>query len=404
MKLAGLMAAAGLVAAGVVGTVQYGTAGAAAAEGDPTHGKYVFQLASCAGCHGQNLAGWREGAALVSPATAPYGEMFAGPFGRVPAANITPDKETGIGSWTDEQIANAVRNGHTPDGGQLMPMMPYPHYHFLSDGDVADLVAFLRTVPPVSNKVPARTLNGPVPPAPPLPPSPASAPTEGVARGDYLVNAVVPCSDCHTPRTESGAPDRSKFLAGGAVPREPGHFAIAPNITPDMQTGIGRWSEDDIAKFLQTGQTPRGGFVEGLMAEVIENHPWGGLNQLTDADAHAIAAYLKTIPAVNNRPTAPSASGQAAPSAQPSPAAKPSGAGAPPSGPAPAAKPSGAQQAPGAAQAPRPAASPAASPAARPAQVPSALPRTGALPDLAAPAAALGGLLMAAGVWLRRRR
>jgi mono/diheme cytochrome c family protein len=291
----------------------------------------------------------------------------------VPAPNITPDKATGIGSWTDQQIADAIRNGKAPDE-QLFPIMPYPHFHFMSDQDTADLVAFLRTVPPVANDVPERTLNGPVPSVPPLPPAPATAPTEKLARGAYLVNAVVGCGDCHTPSTASGEPDMSKNLAGGFVPRAGGRFEVAPNITPDPATGIGTWSEQDIISLLKTGQRPGGRRpVGGLMALVIQNQPWGGLNSLTDDDAAAIAAYLKSIPAVNNVARPPTAAPPAAPAAQ--------------QPPAPASLP--------------PAPTPA--PATAPAQAPRALPRTGLPIDLATPVAALGGALTLAGLWIRRR-
>ncbi len=339
------------------------------APGDPQRGKYVLELGQCAGCHGQNLAGWRAGGPPEQPESAPFGELFAGPFGTAPARNITPDRETGVGSWTDEQLIEAIRNGREPKGSQLFPIMPYLTFHFMSDQDVSDLVAFLRTVPPVGNRVPERNLTGPLPPLPPLPPSPAQAPTSGLDRGGYLANAVVGCGDCHTPLSTSGAPDRSRQLAGWFVPRAEGRFEIAPNITPDPTTGIGRWSSEDIIHLLKTGERPFGlPPVKGLMKLVIEEPPLGGLNQLTDSDAQAITAYLRSIPPISN-------------------VAQPPGPPAPP----PQAQPS-------------PFAAPSPAPAVQPAQVPRALPRTGSALELAGLVGALGVTLAAGGVAIHRRR
>ncbi|MCL5026408.1 MAG: c-type cytochrome [Chloroflexi bacterium] len=286
--------------------------------GDPVHGKYIFAAAGGCGCHGANLAGFKASGP-------PFGEVFNGPFGSVPAPNITSDKDAGVGSWTDDQLINAIRNGIDNEGKQLFPIMPYNNYHFMSDADVADLVAFLRTVPAVSNNVPDRKLNGPVPPAPPLPPSPAVAPTSGADRGWYLVTAIAGCGDCHTPKTPDGAPDMSKQLAGGAIAREGGKFDIAPNITPDLATGIGDWTEQQIATYLQRGIGPNGRTPDGLMGEVVFGG-FGrlGFNQLIDADAAAIASFLKSIPAVANVPMAPPLPPPSAAPA-PAPAAPPAG-------------------------------------------------------------------------------
>jgi mono/diheme cytochrome c family protein len=270
---------------------------AAPAAAEPERGKYLFQVSGCAACHGQNLAGWRADGPTQQPQSAPFGELFVEQYGRVPASNITPDPDTGIGSWTDGQIAAAIRDGQRPNGESLAPVMPYQHYHGLSDQDTADLVAFLRTVPAVSNAVPARALTGPVPAAPALPPAPAEAPSAGVERGAYLVNAVAACAHCHSSRTPSGELDPSRHLGGNIIPREP-EEEIVPNITPSAARGIGKWTDEDIIHLLQTGVGPEGGRVGGLMRLVIENPPQGGFNQLTEADLQAIAAYLKSIPPV----------------------------------------------------------------------------------------------------------
>lgn len=255
-------------------------------QGDSGEGAYIVALASGCGCH-SGEAGFLAG-----------GETFEGPFGVVYARNITPHEETGIGGWTDQEIINAVQLGRRPDGTQLHPIMPYPAFSGMADEDVADLIAFLRTVEPVENSMPPRSLSQPVPPFEAQEAPPAEAPTEGVERGAYIVNAISHCGDCHTPTTEQGAPDMSMQLAGAF---NPGLGGVIPNITPDAETGIGNWTETEIATFLQTGQRPDGSQVGGLMAQIIDL----GVGEITDQDASAVAAYLKTVPAVANEVQAP---------------------------------------------------------------------------------------------------
>ena len=264
------------------------------AAGDPVKGKYIFAASVSCDCHGPDLAGFKP-----SAAPGQGGEIFSGPFGSVPAPNITQDKATGIGGWTDAQIINAIQNGVDNSGAQLFPIMPYASYHFMSQSDAADLVAYLRTVPAVSNSVPDRKLNGPVPALPPLPTSPATAPTSGVERGRYLVSAIAVCGDCHTPKTPVGAPDMNKLLAGAALQTGPNDVEYPSNITPDNLTGIGTWTPEQIATLLKTGLRPHGEPVAGIMAAMVGH----GYNQLTAADDAAIASYLKSIPPVSNLPT-----------------------------------------------------------------------------------------------------
>ncbi|HEX9016286.1 MAG TPA: c-type cytochrome [Chloroflexota bacterium] len=260
--------------------------------GDPARGKYIFEAAGGCGCHGPDLAGFRP------DAPGQGGAAFQGPFGTVTAKNITPDGDTGIGGWTDAQIQGAIQNGVDNQGLPLFPIMPYMSYHSMSTADAADLVAFLRTVPAVSNNVPDNTLNVPVPTPPQLPPSPATAPTSGTDRGRYLATAVGLCSDCHTPDMPSGAPDLGKFLAGA---NNPG-IGAAPNLTPDKVTGLGNWSDTEILGVLRNGVTPEGTDVKGLMSEVIYGSPiaGGGYNKLTDSDLRSIVAFLRGLPAVSH--------------------------------------------------------------------------------------------------------
>lgn len=250
-------------------------------KGDPTRGSYIFVAAAGCGCH-MSEAGFLAGGAKYD----------LGPLGVVFAKNLTSDEATGLGKWSEADIVTAIRTGKTPDGGMLFPIMPYQNFSGMSDQDAYDLASYIKTVPPVSNDVPKDDLKIPVPPFTP-PQAPATAPTEGAARGEYLVKHVSDCSGCHTPTDAQGAPMMDKFLAGSVVEGE-----VAANITPDMETGIGTWTEEQIVNLLKTGQRPDGSAVGGLMAQVVA----GGFSKLTDADRAAIAAYLKTIPAVNNTP------------------------------------------------------------------------------------------------------
>ncbi len=269
-------------------------------QGDVGRGAYLFGLAGGCGCH-MGQAGFLAG-----------GNKFEGPFGVVYSANITSDPKTGIGSWTDQKIIEAIRLGKHPDGSQLSSVMPYPALSGMSDQDVQDLVAFLRTAPAIENEVPANQLNAPAPPFQPRTPPPATAPTGGLERGQYIVNVASHCSDCHTPpnvnvashcsdchtpRNPDGSLDMSKYLAGGMIEGQ-----IAANITPDSETGIGKWTEQQLVDFLHTGQRPDGSPLSAtsLMNLVLQ----GGLKNITDADAQAVAAYLKSVPAVKNEPAA----------------------------------------------------------------------------------------------------
>jgi mono/diheme cytochrome c family protein len=274
-----------------------------AAQADPGKGGYIFALAGGCGCH-MGEAGLMAG-----------GAPFEGPFGVVYPPNITPDPNTGLGNWSDQEIIDAIRLGHTPEGEQLFPIMPYPTFSHMSDEDVQNLVAFLRTLPPIENSVPERQLNFEVPPFSAMAPAPATAPTSGVERGAYIVNAIAHCGDCHTPFNPDGTPDFSKMLAGAVIEGQ-----LAPNITPHEETGIGSWSEQDIARLLQTGQRPGNEPpAAGLMALVVE----GGYKDMTDADALAVAAYLKTVPAVENVPQMPEMAADEAAAPAEAPAALP---------------------------------------------------------------------------------
>jgi mono/diheme cytochrome c family protein len=259
------------------------------------HGKYVFAAAGGCGCHTEKDKPVNSG-----------GRRYDGPFGSVYSTNITPDRQTGIGGWTDEQIITAIRLGRRPNGERLIPVHPYPVFNGMAEGDLRALVAYLRSLPAVNRANQPKKITVPLFESVFLPAwlaafapretPPPTAPTSGLARGEYLVRAVSHCGECHTPRGMTQATDNSRFLGG--TPKGPNGDPV-PNITPDKDTGL-TWSEEEIADYLGTGNKPDGDVAGGLMAEVIEGTA-GGFKDLTKEDRLAIARYLKSIPAVRNK-------------------------------------------------------------------------------------------------------
>jgi mono/diheme cytochrome c family protein len=272
------------------------------AQGTPTsaaevaRGKYIFGATGGCGCHTVPKGPVNAG-----------GRRYDGPFGTVFSPNITPDRQTGIGTWTDEQIITAIRLGRRPNGERLLPIHPFTVFNGMAEEDLKAVVAFLRTTPPVNRANQPKKITVPLFESVFLPAwlaafapketPPSKAPTTGVPRGEYLVRAVGHCGECHSPRTMTMATDNSRFLAGN--PKGPEDQAM-PNITPDPDTGIGKWSVEEIADYLGTGNKPDGDVAGGLMGEVIDG-TLSGYKDLTNADRVAIAQYLKSIPPVRNK-------------------------------------------------------------------------------------------------------
>jgi mono/diheme cytochrome c family protein len=278
---------------GVPVVVAQGTPPSAA---EIARGRYVFGATGGCGCHTVPKGAINAG-----------GRRYDGPFGTVYSTNITPDRQTGIGTWTDEQIVTAIRNGRRPNGERLLPVHPFPVFNGMAEEDLRALVAFLRTTPAVNRANQPKRIAVPLFESVFLPAwlvafaprdtPPPKAPTAGVARGEYLVKAVGHCGECHTPRTMTMASDSSRFLAG--TPKGPEDQAI-PNITPDPDTGIGKWSPEEIADYLGTGTKPDGDVAGGLMGELIDG-TLAGFKDLTQVDRLAIAQYLKSIPPIRNK-------------------------------------------------------------------------------------------------------
>jgi mono/diheme cytochrome c family protein len=258
-----------------------GTSESGAMVGDVAAGAYIATLTGGCGCHMNRDLGGMAG-----------GNEFEVPTGVVYASNITSDPETGIGDWSPEEIVAALHTGANPDGGQLHPVMPYMRFSVLSTQEAYDVAAWLLSLDPLTNAITESELTEEPAAYMPAVEPPAEAPTEPVARGEQLV-VLAACGGCHTPKNEDGSANRDMLLAGAPMRDE-----FAANITPDEETGIGSWSEDEIAHFMVTGMYPDGSQVEGAMAQQIQRR----FSTLTEGDAAAIAAYLKNIPAVTNAP------------------------------------------------------------------------------------------------------
>jgi mono/diheme cytochrome c family protein len=270
--------------------VLFFAAAAAAAQSDlVARGAYLADAADCLSCHTDSKHGGK-----------PYagGRAIATPFGTFYSPNITPDRDTGIGRWSEAQFARALRDGVRPDGANLFPVFPYPSFTKIVDADARAIKAYLFSLPPVRQRNRAHDVSFPFSwrflqtgwkllffDRGPFQPNPDRSAV--LNRGAYLVTALAHCGECHTPRNLLGATEPSRFLAGTA--HGPDGKPV-PNITPDPETGIGNWSEDDIVGVLADGHTPDSDFVGGAMAEVVKSTA-----RLTDAERRAIAIYLKSL-------------------------------------------------------------------------------------------------------------
>lgn len=262
-------------------------------EGDAERGEQVFWAAGCASCHARPQA---EGDALLELAGGL--ELRTG-FGNFVAPNISQHPRDGIGGWSRDDFANAMMRGVSPDGRHYFPAFPYTSYARMEPGDVADLFAFMRTLPEIEGRAPDNALRFPfnirrgvglwkqlnLDPSPVVA-LPADA-GEAVLRGRYLVEGPGHCGECHTPRDVTGGIDRSRWLSGAPAAEGDG---TVPNITTG-EGGIRSWSETDIAYFLESGFTPDFDSAGGHMALVVKN-----LARLPAEDRQAIAAYLKAVP------------------------------------------------------------------------------------------------------------
>jgi mono/diheme cytochrome c family protein len=252
-------------------------------------GEYLARAADCMVCH-----------------TAPGGKEYAGgfafklPFGTLYSTNITPDKETGIGSYTDQQFLDAVRSGKRHDGARLYPAMPYTSYTYMTDADTLAVKAYLFSLAPVRAAPPENTLAFPFNqrwamtfwsalfnPDTRFEPDTSQSPEWN--RGAYLVEALAHCGECHTPRNLGFALDNRKKFAGALTA---GWRAF--NITSDKTTGLGSWSDDDVVSYLSIGHAKGHGTASGPMGEAVDH----SFSKMAPTDIKAMVAFLRTVPAL----------------------------------------------------------------------------------------------------------
>jgi len=257
-----------------------------------TRGKYLSEAADCEVCHtaegGKPFAG---------------GRAFPTPFGVLYSPNITADRETGIGTWTDEDFITAVHKGIAKGGQRLYPAFPYESYTLLADDDVRAIKAYLFSLPVARAPAPPNGLKFPY--------NqrwlmgiwsafynsdqrfrPLEDRTAEWNRGAYLVEGLAHCGDCHTPRNLAQALDNRRKFEGTVI----GGWA-AYNITPDPISGVGEWSDAELIEYLHAGHAAARGTAGGPMAEVID----ASLSKLAPTDMHAMVVYLRSIPAIRLR-------------------------------------------------------------------------------------------------------
>jgi mono/diheme cytochrome c family protein len=264
-----------------------GVPAALAQAGTVERGEYLARAADCMVCH--TAAGGKEYAG---------GLGFKLPFGTLYSTNITPDKETGIGNYSDKEFLDAMHRGVRRDGARLYPAMPYTSYTYVTDADALAIKAYLFSLPPVRAVAPANTLSFPFNQRwamlfwselfnPDIRFEPNTSKSPEWNRGAYLVEALAHCGECHTPRNLAfGLNNRKKFA--GAVTA--GWRAF--NISSDKTTGIGGWRDDDLISYLSNGHAAGHGTASGPMGEAVDH----SLSKLAPQDISAIVAYLRTVP------------------------------------------------------------------------------------------------------------
>jgi mono/diheme cytochrome c family protein len=254
-------------------------------------GAYLARAADCMVCH-----------------TAQGGKEYAGglgfklPFGTLYSTNITPDKETGIGNYTDQDFLNAVHRGTRRDGARLYPAMPFTSYTYMTDVDALAIKAYLFSLPPVRAVVPANTLMFPfnqrwamsfwtVMFNPDVRFEPDTSKSPEWNRGAYLAEALAHCGECHTPRNLAFALNNRKKFAGALTA---GWRAF--NISSDKTTGVGSWSDEDLISYLSIGHAAGHGTASGPMGEAVDQ----SFSQLAPEDIRAVVTYLRSIPAITS--------------------------------------------------------------------------------------------------------
>lgn len=271
-------------------------------------GRYLYQhVAACDGCHAQR--DWTKAGAPPKPGTSGMGgERFGRDEdvpGEVHAPNITP---AALASWSDGEILRSIACGVDREGTALFPLMPYPNYALLTQGDLESLVAHVRSLPRIENPVRERTLTFPMNlivrtiPRDASPPPTAPGPEDEIARGRYLATAAS-CMHCHTPHSH-GRAVAGKEWSGGVPFTVPGAIVRSANLTPDATTGLGAWTRERFVARFREGPEAAGVVPEATGAAAAATHvspmPWTLYAGMTPEDLGAIFAYLRTLPPVAN--------------------------------------------------------------------------------------------------------
>jgi mono/diheme cytochrome c family protein len=261
------------------------------AETPVERGQYLVEsIAGCGNCHtpkGPN--GPLPGMALAGNWVVEDSPAF-----HAVAPNITPDRQTGIGAWTDAQMIKAIREGIRPDGSLIGPPMPISLYRGMADDDVAAIVAYLRTVPAVANAAEKSVYHIPLPPAygPPVAHVTAPPRVDRVRYGAYLASAIGHCIECHSPMSPDGQRDFSRVGAGGQPFPGPWGTSVAANITSSRARGIGGWTDAQIERAVREGVSHDGRALYPPMG-------YAYYARVSKLDMSALIAYLRTIPPIN---------------------------------------------------------------------------------------------------------
>lgn len=268
--------------------VSVGFISCASAQGDARRGEYLSKAGGCLACHTEDTQ------AAVRYAG---GRALKTPFGTFYGPNITPHPTAGIGGWAEADFIRAMRHGRRPDGANYFPAFPYPSFTSITDTDLLDLWAYLRTLPPSSKPNREHELSFFFKWRPlvtlwkwffftPSARVDIAGASNLVNRGAYLVRALGHCGECHTPRNFLGGPRRDRFLGGAKG---------VPNVTP---TNLKTWDDAALKEFFLTGMTPEDGETAAEMMEVVRNTT----SQLGAEDLAALIAYLRALPAVPSEP------------------------------------------------------------------------------------------------------
>ncbi|MCX6291478.1 MAG: c-type cytochrome [Bacteroidetes bacterium] len=272
-------------------------------------GEYLVQhVVGCVDCHSDRDFHYYAGPiteSTLGKGGTEFNETFAGIPGKIYAANITP---AGLKDWSDGELIRMIRTGINKNGEAKFPLMPYTHYAGLCQEDLYSVVAYVRSLKPIENTVPAQNLDFPMSmivktipqPAPALPPAPDK--NDPVAYGKYVVNAVG-CIECHTQADKGNFLPGMEFAGGRRFQLPNGDVIHTANITPDLETGIGNWTKEAFIQRFKSyvDSTGNAKWIPVQDHQKTTVMPWTALGGMTEEDLGAIYSYLRTIKPVRNK-------------------------------------------------------------------------------------------------------